>query len=259
MRIFFLALIYVAILGGVSAQVPSTIPYKDGEILNFKVSYFMKSLWTDLAGLEMKVIDVPGKSKPINRLEFNASTFSSWDSYVKIRHSYQTWVDQASVKPLIMKQNSDVKGHTKDAKYSFKFKSGIAAIDVSSSDGAPLKKDLTIYANTYDIVSLLYYLRTLDFEKISPGKSFPVTVLFLERVLKIKVKYLGKETISIEKQGKKSCYKLAMELENNFVVKKDANFLWLTADNNRTPAQISAIFKEGQVLVKLTDAKGLKN
>ncbi|HAM99424.1 MAG TPA: hypothetical protein DCQ26_12520 [Marinilabiliales bacterium] len=238
--------------------VPNKQAFQPGEKLKYTVSYFMSSLWTDLAGLEMNIINVPGKEKPIYRLEFNASTFSSWDSYVKIRHSYQTWVDAASVKPLIMKQDSDVKGHTKKAKYSFKYKSKLAEIELESSD-APVKTKVTIADNTLDIVSLLYYLRNLDYDTYPVGKTFPISVLFLERVLNMKIKYLGKETIDVGKLGKKSCYKLALELERDFVVKRNSNFLWLTADNNRVPVLISAIFKEGEVKVKLTETNGLKN
>ncbi len=258
-RIILSAFLFQFLVSIIIGQEVSKTAFIAGEALNYKVSYFMKSLWTDLAGLEMKTINVPGKAKPIYRLEFNASTYSSWDNYVKIRHTYQTWVDAATLKPLIMNQNSDVKGHTKEAKYSFKFKSGFANVETTSSDAPAFKKDITIYNNTFDIVSLLYYLRTLDYENYAVGKSFPVSVLFLERVLNIKVKYLGKEIIAVDKQGKMNCYKLALILDNNFVVKKDANFLWLTADISRIPAQISANFKDGDVLVKLTDKKGTKN
>jgi hypothetical protein len=238
---------------------PSKPAFQPGEKLSYKVSYFMSSLWTDLAALEMNTINVPGKEKPIYRLEFNASTFSDMDKFAKIRHTYQTWVDASTVKPLIMKQDSDIKGHTQKSKYSFKYKTKTAEIEVESSDAPAFKNTIPIFENTLDIVSLLYYLRNLDYETYNPGKTFPISVLFLERVLNIKVKYLGKETIEVDKLGKKACYKLALELENDFVVKKNGNFLWLTADNNRVPARISANFKDGEVLVKLTGTNGLKN
>lgn len=238
---------------------PTKASFQPGEKLSYKVSYFMSSVRTDLAGLEMNTINVPGKEKPIYRLEFNASTFSDMDNFAKIRHTYQTWVDAATVKPLIMKQDSDIKGHTTKSKYSFKYKTKTAEIEVISSDAPTINKKVAIADNTLDIVSLLYYLRNLDYETFKAGKTIPLSVLFLERVLNIKVKYMGKETIDVEKQGKKVCYKLALELDNDFVVKKNANFLWLTADNDRVPALISANFKEGEVLVKLTGTSGLKN
>jgi hypothetical protein len=233
--------------------------FQPGEKLNYKVSYIVSSLWTDLAALEMNTINVPGKDKPIYRMEFNASTFSDMDKIAKIRHTYQTWVDVATTKPLIMKQDSDIKGHSTKSKYSFKYKTKMADIEVASSDAPLIKKNIAINDNTFDIVSLLYYLRNLDYEAYKPGKTIPLSVLFLERVLNIKVKYVGKETIDIDKLGKKVCYKLSLELENDFVVKKNSNFLWLTADNNKVPAKISANFKDGEVMVKLTQTAGLKN
>ncbi len=256
---FLLILCFCMVKVFSQTPVPDKQSFQPGEKLNYTVSYFMSSLWTDLAGLEMNVINVPGKEKPIYRLEFNASTFSSWDSYVKIRHTYQTWVDVSSVKPLIMKQDSDVKGHFKKAKYSFKYKSKLAEIETESSDAPSVKTKVNIADNTLDIVSLLYYLRNLDYDSYPVGKTFPVSVLFLERVLNLKVKYLGKETIDAGKLGKKDCFKLGLELERDFVVKRNANFLWLTADKNRVPALITAIFKEGEVKVKLGETSGLKN
>jgi hypothetical protein len=240
------------------AQSPTfNLPYKPGEKLTYKTSYQLKGPWTDVAGIEMEVVDVPGKKKPVYRLKFSALTYSSWDTYLKVRHSYQTWIEPETSKPIMVKQDSDIKGNIKKASYTFKFKSGIVNIEAEGTGLQPIKKDLKITANTFDIVSLLYYMRTLDFEKIKPGKTYPTSILVLERILKVNIKYVGNETIEVAGLGKRNCYKMALILDNDFVVKKDATFVWLTADSKRIPVQISTTYKEGQGFVKLEKAEGI--
>ena len=242
-----------------SGQTPAVnnTSFKPGEKLRFVASYYMSSLWTDIAGIDMDVTDVPGKSKPIDRIIFTANTLTSWDNYVKVRHSYQTWIEASSVKPMIMKQDSDVKGHTKQATYTFKHKSGYADINVTSNDAPPIKKQIKFSKDTYDIVSLLYYIRNLDFANYKIGKTVPVSFLFLENMLTVNVKYLGKETIKVDNYGPKSCYKVALILNHDFVVKKDASTLYLTADQNKVPILITTVYKEGKAMVKLTKMEGL--
>jgi hypothetical protein len=238
------------------SKVPVFVP---NEKLSYVASYNMKGLMTELAGIDMEVIDVPGKKKPVYRLLFTANTLTSWDDYVKVRHAYQTYIDPSSMKPLIMAQDSDVKGIITKGKYTFKHKSNIASMEITKSDGSAINKNLTINSNSYDIVSLIYLSRSLDYPAFKVGQKVPLSVAFLERLVGFNIKYMGKETIKTKAMGTKECYKIALVLNEKFIVDPNVSFIWLTADANRVPVLISTVYKEGKAQVELTKFEGLKN
>lgn len=253
---FTLTMLFLLIISAVLGQVNNA--FKPGEKLKYNASYNMKGIMTDIAGIDLEVYDVPGKNVPVNRLVFTANTYTSWDGYVKVRHAYQTFIEANTVKPMLMKQDSDVKGNITKAKYTFKSKSNIANIEVINGTAPAIKKHLPISNKTFDIVSLIYYSRNINFGKIKPGQKLPISVLFMERILNIELKYIGKETIKVDKMGAKECYKVALVLEHKFIVEPNVTFIWFTTDKNQVPVLISTIFKEGKALVKLADYSNLK-
>jgi hypothetical protein len=97
----------------------------------------------------------------------------------------------------MVKQDSDIKGNIKKASYTFKYKSGIASVEAEGTGIKPINTNIKISQNTYDIVSLLYYLRTLNYPSFAKGKTFPVSVLVLERILNVNIKYLGTEQVKV--------------------------------------------------------------
>jgi len=232
--------------------------FAPNERLSYIVSYNMKGIMTELAGIDMEVINVPGKKKPIYRLKFTANTITSWDDYVKIRHSYQTYIDAATTKPLIMAQNSNIKGNITKAKYTFKYKSKIVNIDVTKTNLPHVNKTLPINSNTYDIVSIMYKVRNLNYDNFNVGKKIPYNIIFLEHIVNFNVKYYGKEQIKSDVYGNVKCYKIGIVLNKKFIVEPNVTFVWLTADRNRVPVLISTVYKDGNALIKLNKKENLK-
>lgn len=257
-KIFILIICLNSLLGKSQTALQSVHPFKPGEKLSYIASYNMKGLMTDLAGIDMEVVNIPGKKQTVYKYKFTAQTLTSWDDYVKIRHAYQTYIAANTLKPLIMAQDSDVKGNITKAKYSFKHKTGLAEISGTKSDGKAISLKIPIKDNSYDIVSLLYIARTLNYNNLAVGKSVPYNALVLERSLPVSIKYLGKETIKVKGMGQKECYKIGLVLKNKFVVEPDVTFMWITTDRNRVPVLISTVFKEGKALVKLNSSEGLQ-
>ena len=62
------------------------------------------------------------------------------------------------------------------------------------------------------------------------------------------------------KSGKKECYKLAISINDSDVLKgKNANILWLTADENKIPVYAKFRVAVGSGELKIKSATGLKN
>lgn len=237
----------------------SNSAFGPNEKLSYIAKYNMKGLMTELAGIDMEVAEITGRKRPVYRLKFTANTLTSWDDYVKVRHAYQTYIDPASVKPLIMAQDSDVKGVLTKGKYKFKHKSGFVNMEITKSGATAVNRNLNINKNTYDVVSLIYLTRNLNYANMNVGQKTPLSIAFLERLIGFNIKYLGKETINVKGMGKKQCYKIGVVLDRKFIVEPNVTTIWLTADDNRVPVLIQTIYKEGKAQVELSKFSGLKN
>ena len=169
-------------------------------MLRFKGSYYTSSLSADLAEVKIDVSEINSDGRSLYNIKAVGSTFSNYDSFFKIRDIYQTWVDTKEIKPYIFKRNVDEGGYQFSMKYVIKRNSLQAKYEYQHKD---IKKALVIPIenNTQDLVSVLYYVRTLDFEKMALNKTITIPVLTGEKSNNITIKFKGKETIKTEALG----------------------------------------------------------
>jgi hypothetical protein len=242
----------------VFSQTPVISAFQAGEVLRFKGSYYMSSLWADLAEIKSEVTDYNAEGKALYYIKATASTFSNYDSFFKIRDLYQSWIDKNDVKPYIFKRSVDEGGYKFNMKYIIK-RSSLQAKYELERKGEISTSEINIKENTQDLVSVLYYIRTFDFEKMAINKSVTISILVDDKVENMTLTYRGKETLKTEVFGSISCFKLGISAENKALVNKETNNIWLTANGNKIPVQAEAVIPVGSIKLKLVEAKGIKN
>jgi len=254
-KILFLLILASTSLG--FSQTTTNTAFQAGETLRFKGSYYMSSLWADLAEIKLEVSDYTADGKSLYSIKATANTYANYDSFFKIRDLYQTWVDKNTVLPFIFKRNVDEGGYKFNMKYTIKR----GALQAKYEYERNLEKKssiIKISANTHDLVSILYYIRTLDFETMPLKKSTTITILVDDKINNLTITYKGKETIKTETLGAKSCYKIGVSINNKALVSKETNNVWLTADKNKIPVQFKAEIPVGSIQMRLVEATGIK-
>ncbi|MBN2486755.1 MAG: DUF3108 domain-containing protein [Bacteroidales bacterium] len=259
-RIFVFSVLCLISSHFVEAQKITNTAFQGGEKLRYTGSYYMSSVWTDIAEVTLEVSSVNSQGTALLNLKGTAKTFASWDTYFKIRDSYQSWVTPVTVEPLIFKRDMYEGGYTNDSKYVFKRKSKVAVCKTKRKDGSESVDEVSIKDNTLDVVSVLYYVRNLNFEQMALNKVVPLTILIDNKLETIYIKYLGTETIKADILGSTKCHKLGVSLKNENIMKnKSTNNIWLTADKNKIPVYMKAEIPVGSIQLRLTEASGLKN
>ncbi len=234
----------------------------NNEKLTFSASYNMSGLLTEIAQVTMETSEVKTSSSTLLRLKCSAATYSSFDSYFKIRDLYESYVSPTSLTPFLYKRDINEGTYNKFEQYKFNHKSKtVESIFRKKKKSGDLEeiKTVKIGGNTKDLVSTIYHIRNLDIHKAKPGDSSSFPFLFDNEELIIVVKYLSKETINTN-LGKKECYKLAVSLKNDNALKgNNENLLWLTADANKVPVYAKFKIAVGTGELKIKSATGLKN
>lgn len=111
-----------------------------------------------------------------------------------------------------------------------------------------------LVGDTYDLVSSIYYLRTLP---LAVGKTFEVTVSDSGLIYKIPVHVTGRERQKTE-IGRVWCFKIEAEVfgEGRMIERKGSMIIWITDDARRIPvrSQVKASFGNigtGKLEIKL--------
>jgi len=230
---------------------------KSGEKLVFAASYNMSGLMTQLAQVTMETETMKTSKNTFLHLSCQAATYSKWDSFFKIRDLYESYVNPTTLKPSLYKRNIFEGGFTKTEKYIFKSDGRTVASTSKRKNNPETNRTFTVGNSTQDIVTLIYKLRTVDFQNFKKDQIKSLALVFDEKEIPVVVKFMGKETLSVGNLGTKECYKIAIGAKTQVLKGKDKNIIWLTADTKKIPALIKFSIPVGTGQLTLSNASGI--
>ncbi|MDL2264880.1 DUF3108 domain-containing protein [Parabacteroides sp. OttesenSCG-928-G21] len=113
----------------------------------------------------------------------------------------------------------------------------------------------------YEMMSIVYYARTLDYASMKNGDIQTVSFLSGRNMMNMDIEYRGTTKIKANDKQEYICHILVLNLHEDsaFENKKEAMKVYLSADNNRIPVRIDSQLKIGGTKVVLKEAKGLLN
>lgn len=230
------------------------IKIRENEKLVYTASYNMSGLMTNIVQVTFQTKPVKTEEKTYLNLSMEATTYSKWDSYFKIRDVYESYVNPTNLVQSLYKRNVHEGDYTKTEKYVFK--SDRKTVNCTSKRKSDPEKKSTFYVGTssMDIVTALYKMRTYDYPNKQVGSLTPITIIFDEKEVKATIKYLGKETIKAGPLGEKECYKIAISSKSDALKGDNKNIIWITADSKRIPASFQFSIPVGTGKLILTQA-----
>ena len=230
---------------------------KSGEKLVYAASYNMSGLMTQLAQVTMETETMKTSKNTFLHLSCQAATFSKWDSFFKIRDLYESYVNPLTLRPTLYKRSIYEGGFIKTEKYIFKSDGRTIASTSKRKNNPETNRTFSIGIGTQDIVTLIYKLRTVDFQNFKKDQIKSLALVFDEKEIPVVVKFMGKETLSAGNLGTKECYKIAIGAKTQVLKGKDKNIIWLTADTKKIPALIKFSIPVGTGQLTLSNASGI--
>jgi hypothetical protein len=253
------SILIVAVVLGSSAFVNKTASVGGDRVLNNqaftygeKLTYRVHYGWINAAKITLKVGDEPKqiKGRQTYNITAKGKTYRSFDWAYKVRDHFETYMDSISLAPLkYFKQQKEDSYEDVD----------VVFYDHANGKIKGTKKNMDMPAYVQDIVSGVYYARSLDLASAYEGQTFPLNVYMDQEIHDLKFKYLGTETIKTS-LGKVKCYKLRPQLVVDRVFKdEDDMTLWVSADENKIPIRVKAKIYVGSIKVDIVSHEGLRN
>jgi hypothetical protein len=235
------------------------ISYASGEDIKYTVFYNWGLFWFNAGWVDFKV--KPGNyfGREIYHLDALGSSHESYDWLYKVRDHYQSYLDKETLLPLWSRRENYEGGYEVDHKYTFDWQNKRAFASIKNSDTPFYKDTVLIPECTFDLLSLVYYARDIDYTGLKISQTIPIVTIIENKVYHLYIRYLGKETIEDKKDTKYKCIKFSVMLVAGTIFSGGEEMtIWVTDDKVHVPILIEAKILIGSVKAYIDSATGLK-
>ena len=224
-----------------------------GEKLTYRIAFNSSITGNITAG--KGTIEVKNENKIIN----NRSTYhvvgEGWttgliEMFYKVRDRYESYFDQEALIAWQFIRYTRENTYQKDDLVNFRQNDKLAV---------SLRKIMPVPPNVQDVISAIYYARTLDITGLKPGSTFEIPFFLDDTVYHSQVIYKGKETIKT-KMGRFRCMAFQPMVATGYAFDDPYPItVWITDDLNRLPVRIDSEQVVGRGRAELTSYSGLAN
>ncbi|GGE96877.1 DUF3108 domain-containing protein [Hymenobacter cavernae] len=237
--------------------VPNT-SFTRGEVLSYKVHYGLINAAEATIEVSNDIHRV--NARPCYRATVTGRTNGSFDLFLRVRDTWRSYIDTTSILPQKFFRNIEENHYRKKETVDFDHARDLAMVETKKKEVDPAKHEtFKVPNNVQDLVSGVYYLRTLNYDQRRPGEVIRVQGFFDKDVFTMDVIYRGRETVET-KAGVIRTIRLVPKMPSNKLFRgENAISLYLSDDRNKIPVLIQAEMFVGSVKVDMYKYQGLKN
>lgn len=228
-----------------------------GEKLKFRIYYHSFVTGKLSAGYaDFKIKQDSIYDREVMHVVAHGNTSKAFGWFYKIDDRYETYIDKRTLAPWKFIRRVNEGGYIIDQDTYFDQHKQKAYFRNNKSEK---RKTLNTPRYVQDVLSLVYYARTLDYDKAEKGDVFKLDFMVDDTVYTAKIDYKGKENISTG-LGKFRCIKIKPHVEMEGVFnEEDPMVLYVTDDKNRVPLFGESELKIGSMRLELIEFDGLRN
>ncbi len=231
--------------------------FQNGEQLVYKIFYNLNFVWIPAGEVTFHVTDEG------SRYHFSAEgkTYSSYEWFYKAYNKLDSYVDKSTFLPQTSIRWVAENRYKLYDKVHFDQKARLANFERGDTkDEVKLRGSMKLEDAMHDMLSAVYYSRTIDYAKAKTGQDFPMKVFLDESTYSLRYRYMGVEEKKIHNLGKYSTIKIVPQLVAGNVFSENSQMkIWATNDDNRLPLMIESPVSVGSVKVVLKSYSGLKH
>jgi hypothetical protein len=261
MNIFKLLLI--VFLFGVfclNAQSEESNTFQAGEVVTYHAYYNWHFIWLNAGIVHFSVEEKQFMDEVAWFFSAIGRTYSSYDPFMKVRDTFEVYVDKDRFQPLNFKRITN-EGSTKSQhKYSFDYSNQQIYTSIRKGEEGLFEDSVVVLKEgVFDVLSMIYKARGIDYEQYEVGQEIPIRMIVDGEIHDLYIRYLGKETIGNRDGRKFRCLKFSPLLVSGTIFKSGEDMtVWVTDDKCRIPIIVEAKVLIGSVKAVFVEAKGLQ-
>jgi len=227
----------------------SNTAFKSGEMLNMVVYYSTMGTYIGAGEATFTTNLERFNGKPVYHVVGSGKTFPFFDNFFRVRDTYESYIDTATMLPLKFIRNVDEGGYKIYNNVSFNHVSNTAA----STNGVFKISDCM-----QDVVSAMYYARNIDFSKYKPGDKIPFDMFIDDEIFHLYLRYLGKEKVKTRYGKFKSIKFKPLLVKGTIFEGGEKMTVWISDDPNRIILRAESPITVGTIKVDMMGYKNLR-
>ncbi len=233
--------------------------FNPGEKITYSAVYNWGFIWINAGTVEFRVNETKYNGKEVYHFNSLASSVPSYDWLFKVRDYFQSYARKDDLAPLFFDRNTYEGGYSVHNRFTFDYSDSLIYTQTENSDKPYTEDTLVLQQNIYDVVSGVYYIRNLDFDKYEINDTIPIRMIIDNEIFDLYIRYLGKEILKTRDKRKFKTIKFsALLIEGTIFSGGEDLYVWVTDDLNRIPILVEAKILIGSVKAILSGTENLK-
>jgi len=261
LKIFFLTPLFLLMSFSLQSQcVIHEKAFTSGEVIRYNAFYNWGLIWINAGSVVFRVDSRQFDGQDVYHLFGYGSSHSSYDWIFKVRQRYQSYIDTKTLLPLWYERDVVEGNYTAHEDYRFNYNTNQIRTFVQKRQNPGVSGTLPITPCLFDIMSAIYYFRSVDVSNFRVGDKVPINIVLDSNTYQLYIRYLGKEEVQTRDRIKFNCLKFAVQLVEGTVFKAgEEALIWVTDDKNKVPVVVEAPIIVGTVKAVLVETEGLKH
>ena len=218
----------------------------DDEELEFHIVYHWGLIWKHAATATMSIENSGG----VYKAQLAARTRSWADKMYRVRDTLSCTIDKRGLRPMkYVKTTNEGKHHGTDiVKYSYTADSTLAACTRLRPGREAVDTTLSTAGRAYDMLSVFYYLRQLDFEKMNAGETVTTTMFSGKRQEILTLRCTGIEMVELRDKSKHEAYHIKFRFTQDGQTKTSDDIdIWISTDDQHIPLMLRGKVSVGEI------------
>lgn len=175
------------------------------------------------------------------------ASLPSWDWVFRLRDTLSSHFDSLTYMPYEFSRKAHEGNYHKTFDYIWDYDSTRILADIHKIDKYRRKDTIQLQPDTYDMLSVAWKARELDFDNFEVKQEIPIRILIDDKVYDLYVRYLGTDKIKVGGK-KRECYVFSPLVVKGEVFKGGENMkIWVSKDEYRLPLMVEAKIIVGSV------------
>jgi hypothetical protein len=225
------------------------IAFVSGEEINYNLYYSVIGLYLNAGSAKFTVVKEKINETPSYHVTCFGASNSRYDWIFKVRDRYESYIDTLNLQPIKFVRHIEEGTYKKQENVVFNQKLNTA----SGAEGV-----YKIPNCVQDVVSSIYYLRNIDFNKYNVNERIPFNLFLDNQVYNVYVKYLGKERIKTQYGTFNAIKFKPLLLKGTIFEGGEKMTIWVTDDPNHIPVRIESDIVVGSVKADMMSFKNLR-
>lgn len=238
------------------------LAFQAGEKLDFVLHYKWGAINSDVGYGTVELDSLRFNGHDAFLCSVYGKTTKFFDLFFKVREDFKSWFTRDGLVPLKFTRDTYEGGYEARNTYVYDRSSAEPHIsaDLYTSRRGQRSMQLPLTPCTFDLPSLFFFARNMDFDAVVPGKRYPMTFAIDDDVFNVYFILYGRETIKVKGFGTVRTIKFAAKLLEGEVFKGEEDMLiWVTDDENRVPVYFEAPLLVGKATGRIIGFEGLKH